>query len=134
VSAWSVSNSEIDCLSYWISTLGLSKRDKTSIGRELRKENYRSLRARYGWYRPEYQKAPAYHYTEPRSNAKNGTTYDPYDFDQALKMVHFYSYQSCEHMGAWEESQSYRWMQKLEAAFLEHGADWQREGLTWGAA
>jgi hypothetical protein len=87
MSAWPVSDREIDCLAYWISTLGLSKRDKTSIGRELRKENYRSLRARYGWWRDEYQKAPTYHYTEPRSTAKNGVTYDPYDLDQALKLV-----------------------------------------------
>jgi hypothetical protein len=130
MSAWPVNDREIDCLAYWISTLGLSKRDKTSIGRELRKENYRSLRARYGWYRPEYQKAPAYHYAFPVRNGQ----YDPFDVDQALKMVHFYSYQSCEHEQAWMKSQSYRWMQKLEAALLEHGADWQREGLTWGAA
>jgi hypothetical protein len=132
MSAWAVSDAEIDCLAYWISTLGLSKRDKTSIGRELRKENYRSLRARYGWYYKEYQKAPAYRYRVPRANEAKG--YDPYNFDQVLKMVHFYSYQSCEHEGAWEKSQSYRWMKRLEEALLEQGADWQREGLTWGAA
>jgi hypothetical protein len=134
MSAWAVSDAEIDCLAYWISTLGISKRTPTDIGRELRGENYKSLRARYGWYRPEYQKAPSYHYTEPRSTAKNGVTYDPYDLDQALKMVHFYDYQSCEHAGAWEKSQSYRWMQKLEHHFTLRHADWQREGLTWGAA
>lgn len=128
MSAWPVSNSEIDCLAYWISTLGISKRDKTSIGRELRGENYKSLRARY--YRPEYQKAPTYHFTFPTRNGN----YDPFDVDQALKMVHFYDYQSCEHAGAWEKSQSYRWMKKLESILVERGADWQREGLTWGAA
>lgn len=134
MSAWPVSDREIDCLAYWISALGLSKRTPTSIGRELRSENYKSLRARYGWYYKEYQKAPAYHYTEPRSNANNGKTYDPYDFDQALKMVHFYDYQSCEHGEAWENSQSYRWMKRLEDMLIKMGADWQREGLTWGAA
>jgi hypothetical protein len=132
MSAWPVPNKDIDCLAYWISLLGLSKRDETSIGRELRAENYKSLRARYGWYASEYQKAPAYHYTMPRSSAAGGKTYDPYDLGQALKTVHFYDYQSCEHSG-WEGSQSYRWCQKLEKYLEIQGADWQREGLTWGA-
>lgn len=121
-----VSDREIDCLAYWISTLKISKRTPTSIGRELRGENYKSLRARYGWYRA-YQKAPAYHYTFPFPTDK----YNPFDVDQALKMVHFY--ESCKHAGAWEESQSYRWMKRLEDALINMGADWQREGLTWGA-
>ena len=132
MSAWPVSDREIDCLVYWISTLRFSKRTPDSIGRELRAENYKSLRARYGWYYKEYQKAPAYHYTVPRANEAKG--YDPYDKDQILKMVHFYDYQSCEHEGAWEKSQSYRWMKKLEDDLVRSGADWQREGLTWGAA
>ena len=109
MSAWPVSDREIDCLTYWITTLKISKRTPTSIGRELRAENYKSLRARYGWWRDEYQKAPAYHYTFPTRNGE----YDPFDVDQAAKMVRFYSYQSCEHEGAWEKSQSYRWMQRL---------------------
>ena len=131
MSAWPVSDREIDCLAYWISTLRFSKRTPVSIGRELRGENYKSLRARYGWY-SEYEKAPAYHYSVPKANPAKG--YDPFDIDQALKMVHFYSYQSCEHMGVWEKSQSYRWMQKLEHHFTLRHANWQREGLTWGAA
>lgn len=134
MSAWSVSDSEIDCLAYWIKAIGISKRTHDSIGRELRSENYKSLRARYGYWRDEYRKAPAYHYTEPRSTAKNGVTYDPYDLDQALKMVHFYDYQSCEHGEAYTKSQAYRWMQKLEDHLTTRHADWQRAGLTWGAA
>jgi hypothetical protein len=132
MSAWPVSDREIDCLAFWIWDLGISKRTPTSIGRELRGENYKSLRARYGWYRAEYQKAPAYYFTIPQANPAKG--YDPYNMDQVLKMVHFYDYQSCEHEGRWEQSQSYRWMQRLEAILVEQGADWQREGLTWGAA
>jgi len=130
MSAWPVSDREIDCLVHWIDVFGLTKRTRTDIGRELRGENYKSLRCRYGWYRPEYQKAPAYHYTPPSSHGN----YDPFDKDQALKMVHFYSYQSCEHEGAWEKSQSYRWMKRLESMLEAMGADWEREGLTWGAA
>jgi hypothetical protein len=132
MSAWPVSDREIDCLVYWISTLRFSKRTPDSIGRELRAENYKSLRARYGWYYKEYQKAPVYHYTVPRANESKG--YDPFSIDQALKMVHFYDYQSCEHEGAWEKSQSYRWMKRLEDMLISMGADWQRAGLTWGAA
>lgn len=130
MSAWPVSDREIDCLTYWISAYNLSKRMPDSIGRELRAENYKSLRARYGWYYKEYQKAPAYHYTVPRATDK----YDPYNLDQVLKMVSFYSYQSCEHEGAWEKSQSYRWMRRLIGLLELQGANSQREGLTWGAA
>jgi len=134
MSAWPVSDREIDCLVHWIDALGLTKRTPDSIGRELRAENYKSLRARYGYYDMDYRKAPAYFYSPPQSGERHGNDYDPYDKDQALKMVRFYSYQSCEHEGAWEKSQSYRWMQKLEKALISLGADWQREGLTWGAA
>jgi hypothetical protein len=116
MSAWPVPDKDIDCLAYWISFLGLSKRGHTSIGRELRAENYK--------------RAPVYHYSTPKVNESKG--YDPYDLGQALKTVHFYDYQSCEHMGAWEKSQSYRWMQKLEKYLEIQGADWQREGLLWG--
>ena len=130
MSAWPVSDREIDCLAYWISTLKISKRTPTSIGRELRGENYKSLRARYGWYATEYQKAPTYHYTFPFRTDK----FDPFDVDQALKMVNFYSYQSCEHAGAWENSQSYRWMRRLIGLLELQGADARRDGLTWGAA
>jgi hypothetical protein len=130
MSAWPVSDAEIDCLAYWIWECGLTKRSVDSIGKELRAENYKSLRSRYGWYYKEYQKAPAYRYKHP--SAKGG--YDPYNIDQVVKMIHFYSYQSCEHSPRWEKSQSYRWMKKLESILVERGADWQREGLTWGAA
>jgi len=132
MSAWPVSDREIDCLAYWIYLRGISKRDLTSIGKELRAENYKSLRARYGY--SEYPKAPKYVYHTPEAGQRHGKDYNPFDVDQALKMVHFYSYQSCEHEGAWEKSQSYRWMQKLEQSLIDLGADWQREGLTWGAA
>jgi len=131
MSAWPVSDREIDCLAYCISYFVLSKRTPESIGRELRGENYKSLRARYGYF-SEYEKAPVYYYNTPVANLAKG--YDPYNIDQILKMVHFYSYQSCEHMGQWEKSQSCRWMKKLEAILLEKGANWQREGLIWGAA
>ena len=130
MSAWEVSNTEIDCLAYWIGHLSLSKRTRTDIGKELRAENYKSLRARYGYYGDRYRKAPSYNYTPPKAMDK----YDPYDIDQAAKMVHFYSYQSCEHEGAWEKSQSYRWMKRLEDALATMGADSSREDLTWGAA
>jgi hypothetical protein len=133
MSAWPVSDREIDCLAYWVSLLLPTKRSHTSIGKELRAENYKSLRARYGW-NSEYAKAPKYTYRAPEAGTRHGKDYDPYNVDQALKMVHFYDYQSCEHWGAWEKSQSYRWMQRLEAILTEQGADWQREGLTWGAA
>jgi hypothetical protein len=103
-----------------------------SIGKELRAQNYRSLRARYGWYYKEYQKAPAYRYSVPRANEAKG--YDPYNLDQVLKMVHFYDYQSCEHGEAYTKSQAYRWIKRLESILEVQGADWHREGLTWGAA
>jgi hypothetical protein len=133
MSAWPVSDREIDCLAYWIYLRGISKRSLTSIGKELRAENYKSLRARYGYY-SEYQKAPKYEYHTPVAGHRYGKDYDPFDIDQALKMVSFYSYQSCEHEGAWEESQSYRWMMKLKNDLITMGADSSREGLTWGAA
>jgi hypothetical protein len=135
MSAWPVSDREIDCLAYWISPLGLglSKRTPESIGKELRAENYKSLRARYGYY-SEYQKAPKYTFHRPEPSTSRRGDYNPYNIDQILKMVHFYDYQSCEHWGAWEKSQSYRWMKRLEEILIEQGADWQREGLTWGAA
>ena len=134
MSAWPVSDAEIDCLVWWIKNLGMSKRDNDSIGRELRSQNYRSLRARYGWYVEDYRKAPAYHYNLPVAGSRHGQNYDPYNEDQALKMVHFYDYQSCEHGERYHKSQAYRWMQRLEAILEEQGANWQREGLTWGAA
>jgi len=129
MSAWPVPDKDIDCLAYWIWHLGLSKRSATSIGKELRAENYKSLRARYGIY-SDYAKAPAYHFTMPKVNESKG--YDPYSIDQALKTVRFYDYQSCEHYGQWENSQSYKWMRKLESIFSVQGADTSREGLTWG--
>lgn len=133
MSAWPVSDREIDCLVYWITTLNLSKRTPDSIGKELRAENYKSLRARYGWYAEEYRKAPKYAYRTPEAGNRYGKDYDPYDIDQALKMVHFYDYQTCEH-DTYQKSQSYRWMNKLEHHFTLRHANWQREGLTWGAA
>lgn len=127
MSAVPVSDKDIDCLAYWIWHLGLSKRSAESIGKELRAENYKSLRARY-W--GQYEKAPTYHWTLPKANESKG--YDPFSPDQALKTVHFYDYQSCEHYGQWEKSQSYRWIKRLEATLTKQGADWEREGLTWG--
>jgi hypothetical protein len=134
MSAWPVSNAEIDCLVYWIKAFDLSKRTPDSIGKELRAENYKSLRARYGWYAEEYRKAPKYVYRSPETGTRHGKDYDPFSPDQALKMVHFYDYQTCEHGEAYKKSQSYRWMEKLENILTLTGADWQREGLTWGAA
>ncbi len=134
MSAWPVSDREIDCLVLWIIAMDLSKRTADSIGKELRAENYKSLRARYGWYAEEYRKAPKYTYHPPVAGQRHGKDYDPYNKDQALKMVHFYDYQTCEHGDEYRKSQAYRWMQKLETILSRMGADWQREGLTWGAA
>jgi hypothetical protein len=130
MSAWPVPDKDIDLLAHWICGLGLTTRSKTSVGRELRGENYKSLRARYGWYADEYRKAPAYHFTMPKVNEAKG--YDPFDQDQALKTVHFYDYQSCEHGERYRMSQSYRWIKRLEKYLETNGADWQRKGLLWG--
>lgn len=134
MSAWPVPDKDIDLLAHWVVGLGITKRDKTSVGKELRAENYKSLRARYGWH-SEYQKAPAYRFRTPEAmpvSTRKPYGYDPYDKDQALKTVRFYDYQTCEH-NTYECSQAWRWMRRLERYLTDEcGADSSREGLTWG--
>jgi hypothetical protein len=50
--------------------------------------------------------------------------------DQALKMVHYYDYQTCEFSG-YDESRAKMLIDKLGKELTWQGADWNK-GLTWG--
>ena len=120
MSAWPVNDNELHVLVHWISNVGLTKRNKTDIGRVLRAENWKSLRARYGYY--SYPKAPSYHFSTPREGVQSwgGKPFDPFDPNTALKLVRFYDYQSCETF-AYEGTQAWKWMRRLEKYLLTEG-------------
>ena len=138
MSAWALTKTEIDILVWWLRESGISKQEPTSLGRLLWAENYKSLRARYGYYdfrEGKERRAPAYHYTKPPAVIHtNRGDFLVGNSDQAAKMCHFYSYQSCEHDG-WETSRAKKMIDKLETYLVKyHGADWQKPNLMWGVA
>lgn len=128
MSAWLLNKYEIDVLVHWLYKTGVSNQQPDSLGAMLWSENYKSIRARYG----SNEKRPSYRYTTPKArHYRNGKFFDPEDMDQALKMVHFYDYQTCEHYD-WPSSRAKRMMDKLEAVLVSMGADWQADNLHWG--
>ena len=133
MSAWELTKTEIDVLVYWFGKTGVSNQSPTTLGRMLWAENYKSIRARYGeydWKNGKYRRTPEYHYSRPATS--NDFQLD--NQDQALKMCHFYNYQSCEHDG-WNTSRAKHMISKLENHLIAYGADWQRgDGLKWGVA
>jgi hypothetical protein len=108
MSAWIVSKAHIDALVTGLVVLGMradarpSEAELAKLGRELWRENHRSVNARYS----ERTRMPRYVYTE---HAVDEVT--------LLKLVHCYGYQSCEHDG-WGTS-SPRLMMALLASLLE---------------
>ncbi len=128
MSAWLLSKSEIDILVHWMFKTGtVQKRtNPDALGKTLWAANYRSIRARYGDYDYEgkYVKCPIYHYSTPTEE------YYKTDMDQALKMVHYYDYQTCEFSG-YDESRAKMLIDKLGKELTWQGADWNK-GLTWG--
>lgn len=123
---------EIDMLVYWISMTNISNADVDNIGKILWSENYKSIRARYGDYdwHGRYVKRPPYHYSTPKAVPTITGVFDPYNKNQALKMVRFYDYQTCETY-AYEGTQAWKWMRKLEDYLVRLGADLSKEAL-WG--
>ena len=136
MSAWTLSKIEIDVLVWWANHTGVSKQDTTSLGRMLWSENYKSIRARYGQYDIDgkYVRTPAYKYSPPPESVRNynGLVVQTQDPDQASKMCHFYTYQSCEHSD-WESSRAKRIIDKLDSHLVKHyNANWGKDGLAWG--
>lgn len=129
MSAWLLSKTEIDILVHWMYKMGtVQKRTlPDALGKTLWAANYRSIRARYGDYDRDgkYVKCPPYTYATP--------THEHYreNMDQALRMCHFYDYQTCE-FGGYYESRAYHLVEKLMVALEAAGAYWQAQGLTWG--
>lgn len=133
MSAWLLSKDEIDVLVHWFHKTGVSRALPDSLGAMLWAENYKSIRARYGSYDRDGNlvKRPTYRYATPKPVETYRGTFDPEDKDQALKMVHFYDYQTCEHSGYYS-SRAKRMMDRLAAELERQGADSQKEGLMWG--
>lgn len=134
MSAWLLNKYEIDVLTHWISNALISTSPKDVIGKTLWSDNYCSIRYRYGNYNSQgkYLKRPAYHFSTPKPrHYTSGKFFDPYDMDQALRLCHFYDYQTCE-FPAYESSRSYKMIHKLMKYLESEGADWQADNLHWG--
>jgi hypothetical protein len=98
-----------------------------ALGKTLWAANHKSIRARYGDYDHygNYVRTPIYRYETPTNEFYKTS------MDQALKMVHYYDYQTCEFSG-YNESRAKMLIDKLGKELTWQGADWQAEGLTWG--
>jgi hypothetical protein len=130
MSAWIVSKRHIDALVYWADMLGVSKADKTNMGKMLWKENHRSINYRYG----ERGRTPSYRWSKPfASTQRHYDDYDPESMDQALHLVRCYDYQTCETADYWQTPAG-RLIVKLETALMRMGADPKRDGAKppWG--
>lgn len=129
MSAWLLSKAEIDILVHWMFKMGtVQKRtNPDALGKTLWAANYKSIRARYGAYDRDgkFVKCPTYWYATPTNE------FYKTDMNQALKMVHYYDYQTCEFDG-YDQSRAKALIDKLGKELTWQGADWQAEGLTWG--
>lgn len=119
MSAWVVSKRHIDLLvtaivrSESVDTGGLSK---DQIGRELWRENVRSVNYRYS----ERGRTPAYQYRAPGELPH---------YLAILKQVECYQYQTCERPD-WERSTAHRWTQALRE-LLEKQAEAEFPGASY---
>ena len=135
MSAWLLNKYEIDVLVHWLHKTGVSRALPDDLGKTLWSENYRSIRARYGDYNyhGNYVKRPSYRYATPKPrHYRSGKFFDPEDMDQALKLCHFYEYQSCEHGDSFYNSRACKMISKLRTVLENMGADWQADNLHWG--
>lgn len=134
MSAWLLSKDEIDVLVHWLHKTGVSRQQPDDLGKMLWSDNYCSIRYRYGNYDDsgKYLKRPSYTYATPKArHYRSGKFFDPDDMDQALKMCHFYDYQTCE-FPAYDTSRSKRMIDKLMKVLENMGADWQSDNIHWG--
>lgn len=131
MSAWLLNKYEIDVLVHWLHKTGVSRQQPDSLGKMLWSENYRSIRYRY-WDSAD-KKRPSYTYSTPKARhyPKTGKFFDPEDMDQALRLCHFYDYQTCEHP-QYDASRACRMIHKLMKVLENMGADWQADNLHWG--
>lgn len=107
MSAWIVSQAHIDCLVQSLINEGIVERDDaTKVGKELWRENHRSVNYRYG----ERTRTPNYVF--------QGTS-APLDAAIVYKQVACYEYQTCERSD-WEKSVSFRLTQLLRERLLGH--------------
>lgn len=143
MSAFTVSKLHIDVLVHALGSRELVVRDPSEIGQVLWDENYASVNDRYS----ESDRAPRYRYLKPTParleetwssapmvarQTRGGLALAPGLTDTVvLKSVHCYDYQSCEHLG-WAASQAKQWVDLLEKALLENGA--QATGAEYSAA
>lgn len=105
MSAWIVSKAHIDCLVQAMVVEGIVPLDKATVtGRELWRENHRSINYRYN----ERQRTPAYEFSGIEA---------PLDDWTVFKQISCYGYQTCERPD-WEKSRSYRLTEKLAAVIL----------------
>lgn len=105
MSAWIVSKAHIDCLVQSLAMEGIiSFADANNIGRELWRENHRSINYRYS----ERGRAPKYTFTGIEA---------PLDPGIVLKQTRCYWYQTCERPD-FERSVSARLVEQLETALL----------------
>lgn len=129
MSAWLLNKYEIDVLVHWLHKTGVSRALPDDLGKTLWSENYKSIRYRYD----DNVKRPSYTYATPKARhyPRTGKFFDPEDMDQALRLCHFYNYQSCEHP-TYEESRANRMISKLAKYLDSEGADWQADNIHWG--
>jgi len=122
VSAWIVSRAHIDVLVQGLAeSEHVTDVDPDEVGRELWRENLRSVAYRYpgdgDGERPgpiDFRDADVDTYTYRRPAQK-------IELPGLLQAVACYQYQSCEHR-EWEASEAYRWTQQLREA-LERNPD-----------
>lgn len=102
MSAWIVSRAHIDALVAGLAANGIvdGSADMDAVGRELWRENYRSVNFRYG----EHQRTPSYTYSRPRDVGDSPCWLE--------KLVACYDYQSCERPD-WAKSKAFRWTKAL---------------------
>lgn len=135
MSAWLLNKYEIDVLVHWLHKTGVSRALPDNLGKMLWSDNYCSIRYRYGNWNSEgkFIKRPSYTYATPKARhyPKSGKFFDPEDMDQALKLCHFYDYQTCE-FPAYDSSRSKHMIDKLINVLEGMGADRLAENLHWG--
>lgn len=107
MSAWLVSSSHIDVL---VQALAEGEHvtdvDPSDLGRELWRENVRSVNYRYD----ERGRTPSYRYRRPSARLLPSDVYTA---------VSCYQYQACERPD-WERTRAYRWTTALRDALEAH--------------
>lgn len=111
MSAWMVSRSHIDLLTHALCvTETVSGKTPDEVGKELWRENRRSINYRYD----ERGRTSSYQFAAPTSTYRD-------DRAAWVAALHCYRYQACEHP-TWKNSQAARWTATLLLALDPYGS------------